>query len=463
MLDLPRSTDAVQDAYLALRAAQEASGGLPVRTRIEVLKKLRSSLIGRTDEYVAAVSDDFRYRSRHETLLTEISVVVSAIDLALKKLPKWARAERIGLTLPFWPASAQILRQPRGVAGIVGPSNYPVQLTLLPLVSAISAGCRVLLKPSERTPRTAHLIRSHLSACFDPGVAQVVTGDATVGERVASVPFDVLLFTGSHDVGVKIAAKAALHLTPVVLELGGKSPAIVHHSADLASAARKIVAGKLLNAGQTCVAPDYVCVPRDHVDAFIRAACHAAQEMYPDPQLLDFSAILTDAGIGLLQELEAGHQTVPLLSQEVAAPRYRPALVVAPPLESKIMQTEIFGPLLPVLPYDRLDDALRIVRSLPSPLSIYWFGAKGEAYQKMVASTASGAVSVNDVVVHAAVPQLPFGGVGPSGLGRYHGEAGFRTFSNERVVFTQARFSLTGLLRPPFGSRADRILHGLLR
>lgn len=463
MSDPPNAKDAVRDAYAVLRSAHDASGGLSIRERLEALKRLRASLLDRAEAYVEAVSADFRYRSRHETLLTEISVVLSGIDLALEKLPKWARAERIGLTLPFWPAKAHILRQPRGVAAIFAPSNYPVQLALLPLVSALSAGCRTLLKPSERTPRTARLIEAHVSACFDPEAVRVVTGDACVGQQIASLPLDILLFTGSGEVGTKIAATAATNLTPVVLELGGKSPAIVHRSADIATAARKLIAGKLLNAGQTCVAPDYVLIPMDQLDAFVRASCAAAQQLYPNPDAKDYSAILTDAGFDRLRELESGHRTVPLFSQDVAPPRYRPALVVAPSPASKIMQAEVFGPLLPVLPYDDLDAALDIVRGLPTPLSIYWFGDKGEAFDKMISSTASGSVAVDDVVVHAAVPQLPFGGVGASGMGRYHGEAGFRSFSHERVVFTQAKFSLTSMLRPPFGARADRILRGLLK
>ncbi len=462
-MDASHRSTSVEDGYESLKAAHKVSGGLTIADRMEILGTLRSSLLERAEAYATAVSADFRYRSRHETLLTEISVVVSAIDLAIRKLPKWTRPERIGLTWPFWPAKAQVVRQPRGVAGIIGPSNYPVQLVLLPLVSAISAGCRAIVKPSERTPRTAELLGDHISKTIDPTIVRVFTGDAAVAARIARLPLDMILFTGSHSVGVEIAAAAATNLTPVVLELGGKSPAVVDRSADLNLAVTRIVSGKLLNGGQTCVAPDYVLVPVERMVEFVSLARDAAQKMHPGRETRDYSAILTDSAIARLRALEADHVIEPLLPWPVSAPRYRPALVINPTLDSVIMREEIFGPLLPVLGYERLDEALRIVRNLPEPLAIYWFGDIGESFEKMAASTASGAISVNDTVVHAAIPQLPFGGVGQSGSGRYHGEAGFRTFSNERTVFIQSRLSLTSLLRPPFGKSADRILQGLLK
>jgi coniferyl-aldehyde dehydrogenase len=462
-MDAPDRSTPVEEAFQALRAACKIAGGLTIADRMDILGTLRSSLLARAEEYAEAVSADFRYRSRHETMLTEISVVVSAIDLAIRKLPKWAQPERIGLTWPFWPAKAQVVRQPRGIAGIIGPSNYPIQLVLLPLVSAISAGCRAIVKPSERTPRTAQLLEDHLCEAIDPTIVRVFTGDASVAARIARLPLDMLLFTGSHSVGVEVAAAAATNLTPVVLELGGKSPAIVDRSADLNLAVPRIVSGKLLNGGQTCVAPDYVLVPAELMVEFVSLARDAARKMYPDRETKDYSAMLTDGAIVRLQALEADHKIEQLLPWPVSTPRYRPALVITPPLDSEIMQTEIFGPLLPVLGYGSLDEALHIVRNLPDPLAIYWFGEVNESFERMATSTASGAISVNDTIVHAAIPQLPFGGIGRSGSGRYHGEAGFRTFSNERTLFVQTRFSLTKLLQPPFGKSADRILKGLLK
>lgn len=462
-MDASDPATSVEDGFETLRAAYRVSGGLTIADRIEILGTLRSSLLERAEAYATAVSADFRYRSRHETLLTEISVVVSAIDLAIRKLPKWARTENIGLTWPFWPARARVVRQPRGVAGIIGPSNYPIQLVLLPLVSAISAGCRAIVKPSERTPHTAQLVKEHLSEAIDPTIVQVVTGEASVAGQIARLPLDIILFTGSHSVGVEVATAAAINLTPVVLELGGKSPAIVDRSADLNLAVPRILSGKLLNGGQTCVAPDYALVPAERMAEFVTLARDAAQKMHPDRDMKDYSAMLTDGAIARLKTLEADHEIEPLLPWPVSAPRHRPALIINPALDSEIMRTEIFGPLLPVLGYQSFDEALRVVRSLPDPLAIYWFGEMGEAFKKMAASTASGAISVNDNVVHAAIPQLPFGGIGQSGSGRYHGEAGFRTFSYERTVFVQSRLSLTSLLRPPFGKSADRILQGMLK
>lgn len=376
-MDASHRSTSVEDGYELLKAAHKVSGGLTIADRMEILGTLRSSLLERAEAYATAVSADFRYRSRHETLLTEISVVVSAIDLAIRKLPKWTRPERIGLTWPFWPAKAQVVRQPRGVAGIIGPSNYPVQLVLLPLVSAISAGCRAIVKPSERTPRTAELLGDHISKTIDPTIVRVFTGDAAVAARIARLPLDMILFTGSHSVGVEIAAAAATNLTPVVLELGGKSPAVVDRSADLNLAVTRIVSGKLLNGGQTCVAPDYVLVPVERMVEFVSLARDAAQKMHPGRETRDYSAILTDSAIARLRALEADHVIEPLLPWPVSAPRYRPALVINPTLDSVIMREEIFGPLLPVLGYERLDEALRIVRNLPEPLAIYWFGDIG--------------------------------------------------------------------------------------
>jgi coniferyl-aldehyde dehydrogenase len=438
-------------------------GALPLIERLNALKALRSSLIDHAEDYVQTLSSDFGYRSRHETLITEVSVVVSAIDHAIKYLPRWVRPTKIGLSWPFWPASARMVPQARGVAAIIGPSNYPVQLTLLPLVSAIAAGCRTIVKPSERTPQTAAMIKRHLADSIDQSVAFVANGDASIAERIARFPLDILLFTGSHATGLRAAAAAAANMTPIVLELGGKSPAIVDRSADLDLAARKIVAGKLLNAGQTCVAPDYVLVPADLIDPFTVRAREAAQRLYPDSEAVDYSAILSAAGIDRLKALEAGHKVIPLFSQSLSSRRYRPSLVLDPDLTSEIMQTEIFGPLLPVLPYERLDDALRIIKDRPTPLVLYWFGTTGAAFDRTMNQTASGGVCVNDTVIQAAVPELPFGGAGASGMGRYHGEAGFKSFSNERIVFVQSRLSVTGLLQPPFGKTAERILSGLLR
>lgn len=453
---------AVQSAFDGLRAAFLRDGGLTLDQRRDALKALRRSLIDHADAYVAAIDADFRGRSRHETLLTEVVVVLSAIDDTLPRLKRWAAAKKIRLGFPFWPAAGEIRPQPRGVAGIVAPSNYPLQLALMPLIGALSAGCRTLIKPSELTPRTAELIASHLGKTFDPSVVAVVTGDAEVARAVTELPLDVLLFTGSTRVGAVVAQAAARQMTPVILELGGKSPVVIDRSADLDIAAQSIVAGKLINAGQTCVAPDYVLVPRESKDSLIGALKRAAASLYPQPSNGDYSAIASDRALLRQHDLEKDQRVIPLF-EAVAAPRYTPKVIDAPSPDSAVMQQEIFGPLLPVIAYDDIEEVTAIIRRLPSALVIYWFGEVNDRLDALISRTQSGAVSINETVLYAGISALPFGGIGASGWGRYHGKAGFDSFSHERVLFRQPRWSVAKMMRPPFGKRADGILKLLLR
>ena len=448
-------------AHARLRDGWTRGGGLPVPARIAALKSLRRVLLRDADAFVATLAADFGVRSRHETLLTEIVALLQAIDYALPRIKRWSAPSRVHLGLPFWPGRGRVVRQPRGVVGVIGPGNYPVQLALMPLVGALGAGCRVLVKPSEATPRTAAQIARSLADAIEADAAGVVLGGPDVSAALARLPLDTLLFTGSARVGRSVMAAAAESLTPVILELGGKSPVVVDEGADLGAAATSIIAGKLLNAGQTCVAPDYVLVPRARFDALVGALRAAAARLYPDTR--DYSAILSEAAADRLRTLREGHRTVPLLAGAVEPPRFPPALVLEPPLDSAIMSEEIFGPLLPVLAYDTLDDVVAVIRGRPDPLAIYWFGSDRARMARVLGRTASGGVSVNETVMHAGVPALPFGGVGASGMGRYHGRAGFDAFTHERPVFFQAHWTLTKLLRPPFGTRADGILARLLK
>ncbi len=444
-----------------LLAAWARQGGLSIPARVAALTSLRRVLLRDAEAFVEAVAADFGVRSRHETLLTEIVALVQAIDHALPRVRRWSAPSRIHFGLPFWPAGGRVVRQPRGVVGVIGPGNYPVQLALMPLIGALGAGCRVLVKPSEATPRAAAQIARSLADAIDGDIAGVALGGPDLAAALARLPLDMLLFTGSARVGRVVMAAAAEALTPVILELGGKSPVVVDEGADLAAAATSIIAGKLLNAGQTCVAPDYVLVPRSRFDALVAALREAATRLYPD--VSDYSAISSGAAADRLRRLVEGHRTIPLFAGAVEPPRFPPALVLSPPLGSAIMSEEVFGPLLPILAYDTLDDVVAVIRSRPDPLAIYWFGSDRTRMAGVLGRTRSGTVSVNETVMHAAVPALPFGGVGASGMGRYHGKAGFDAFTHERPVFIQARWSLTKLLRPPFGARADGILARLLK
>jgi acyl-CoA reductase-like NAD-dependent aldehyde dehydrogenase len=463
MVDHMSQPSDVESKFADLQRAFSREGGLSVDQRRAALKTLRQSLIARADDYVSAIDADFRGRSRHETLLTEVAVVISAIDYTLPKLRKWSSTRKIRLGFPYWPASGEIRPQPRGVAGIIAPSNYPLQLAMMPLIGALSAGCRAMVKPSEFTPRTAALIASHVEAAFAPTVVSVVTGGADVAASLTALPFDIIHFTGSSRVGAMVAQAAAKNMTPVVLELGGKSPVIVDDSADLSRAAQSIIAGKLINAGQTCVAPDYVYVPHRLKDKLIDEMRRAAQKFYPKPDGGDYTAIASDQAIDRQNALADGHSTSPLFDQDLAAPLVAPRLIDAPADDSRIMREEIFGPLLPIFGYGAIDEVIDRVNALPEALVIYWFGDRNRNFESVADKTLSGSISVNETVLQAGVNALPFGGIGRSGIGRYHGKAGFDSFSHERVIFNQSRMSITGLMRPPYGKVAERILRGLLR
>ena len=460
----PSAADDLAASYARLRAAWERAGGVTLPARAAALRRLRAEILGRADAFVRTIDADFGGRSRHETLIAEIAGVLRAIDHALPRLRHWAAPERVALGWPFWPARARIRKQPRGVVGIIGPANFPVQLTILPLVGAIAAGCRALVKASELTPRTAELLADALAAAFDPEEVAVVGGDAAVAVALCRLPLDHLLFTGSSANGRKVMAAAAEQLTPLTLELGGKSPAVLGRDADVARAAAAIVAGKLMNAGQTCIAPDYVLVPRERRDAFLAAACAAADTLYPDPGGPAYTSVRGAAAQARLAALAAGLDCRPMLAKPVRAPNIAPRLVVEPPLSSAIMRTEIFGPLLPVVSYETLDHAVAIINGLPRPLALYWFGApRGAAFRAVLDRTLSGAVAVNETVLQAAIEALPFGGIGQSGFGAYHGRAGFDTFTYRRPVFIQSRLGVTNLLKPPYGRRAERIIRSMLR
>ena len=401
-----------------------------------------------------ALDADFGGRSGEETLIAEVLGVLTAVRHARRRLRRWARPRRVGVSLPFWPARAWIVPQPLGVVGILSPWNYPVQLSLGPLVAAIAAGNRAVLKPSEITPRAAGELARLLEDCLGPWVARTVLGGPPVAAAMARLPFDHLLFTGSTERGREVMRAAAEHLTPLTLELGGKCPAILMPDADLALAARGLVLGKALNAGQTCVAPDTLLVVRPRPLAEVREALvQAHARHYPDG--LQTATMATQRR--RIEQLVAGAATQPLGEPG------RPHLSVAePPPGSPLLRDEVFGPVLPLVAVDDLASALAWVRKLPSPLAVYLFTADRAVEERVLAATRAGALVVNGAVVQAAMETLPFGGVGASGFGRYHGRAGFDTFSNLRVHLRSARASLSRFLDPPYGPRKQRLIERLL-
>ncbi|MEX0644726.1 MAG: coniferyl aldehyde dehydrogenase [Parvularculaceae bacterium] len=462
-------TDGTKDIerVFALQRAAFAKDPAPSRaTRLQWLDGIIRAVEKNEARIIKAINDDFGARSEEESIISEVIVTVSAARLAKRSLARWMRARAINTPLHMLPGRSRLEPQPLGVVGVISPWNYPVQLALSPVIGALAAGNRVMLKPSELTPRTSDLLKELLAAELDESVLAVIVGGVETGQAFVRIPFDHLLFTGSTAVGQKVAEAAAKNLTPVTLELGGKSPAIIDTSADLAKAARSIAHGKMFNAGQTCVAPDYVLVPNGKVDAAVEAIAAATRALYPEIDTTpDYSSIVSDRHFARLKALveearEAGARIVEIGSSNALYPQRKLPLtiVIEPPSGVRLMKEELFGPILPVLGVSSADAAIDYVNKGDRPLALYWFGRDKAARDKVLAKTISGGVTVNDTLWHVAQEHLPFGGVGKSGMGVYHGEAGFRTFSHMKPVFYQSRFASATLLHPPFGPKTKKIL-----
>ncbi|WP_225033858.1 coniferyl aldehyde dehydrogenase [Paraburkholderia sp. XV] len=435
------------------------------------LKALRDVLLDNRDMLADAMHADFGNRAKEEILLAEFLLVKEEIDGALRHGKRWMKAQRRATNKWLLPARAKVVPQPLGVVGIIVPWNYPVLLAAGPLISALTAGNRAIIKMSELTPRTSLLFEQLISQTFTRDHVAVVNGDAALAAAFSAQPFDHLLFTGSTKVGHEVMRAAAAHLTPVTLELGGKSPAIVGLQARFDYAVDSIVAGKTLNAGQTCIAPDYVLVPRGKEQAFIERARSRMARLYPDfARNPDYTSIISPRHFERLQRLadearEQGAQLHPLTdaAPDASVRRFPLVAVTQAPDTSTLMQEEIFGPLLPVIPYDSLDDAIAYINARPRPLSLYLYDDDKAAIARVTHETIAGGMSVNETLMHLACESLPFGGVGASGMGAYHGYEGFVTFSKMKPVLTQARFNARGLIAPPYGRRVRALLSLMMR
>ena len=455
-----------------MRAAQRKQGAPDYDTRIEHLDKLERTIISRKHDIAKAIGMDFGVRSKHESLIAEVMVVVNAIKYARAHLHEWMETEPREVSWMFLPARAEIIMQPLGVIGIISPWNYPVQLALAPLVSALAAGNRAILKPSELVPDTSELLKTMMTETFAPDHVAVVTGGVDVSEAVSLLPLDHLVFTGSTRVGKIIMRAAAENLVPVTLELGGKSPAIVGESFSIAQAAQKIMVGKCFNSGQTCIAPDYVMVPKGRADAFVEECKAAFASMFPRIQTNpDYTAIINDKQYERLQYVlkdarDRGAKIVELNpAKEELDPNARkmaPHIVLHAKDDSMLMQEEIFGPILPIRTYEALDEAIAYVNDHPRPLALYFFDHDQKRIDKVLRETIAGGVSINETMYHIAQDDLPFGGVGPSGMGHYHAREGFEAFTKKKPVFYQSRINGSALLKPPYGKNIDFALKMLL-
>jgi len=466
------SSDALTQAFDRLKAAWNDEGGLDYAQRVQYIDRLREALQRWEEPLAGAVSEDFGHRSRHETAAAEIFPSLGTAKYIRKHLRGWMRGEKRHTSIIFAPASNRIVVQPLGVVGIIAPWNYPIQLAIVPLLFAIAAGNRVLIKPSELTPRTASALSSMLAEVFPPDIVSVVEGGPEVGIAFTKLPFDHIFFTGSTAVGRHVMRAAAENLVPVTLELGGKSPAIIHDDYSIEKAADRIVYGKFLNAGQTCIAPDYVLCPADKLDRFEQAFRASVGAMYPSiAENRDYTSIVADRHydrlMGLLADAkERGARVVEINplgeTLEAAKRKIAPTLVFDVPDDANILEEEIFGPLLPVIPYKNLEDAIAYVNARPRPLALYYFDDDNGRIDQVLSKTTSGGAAINDTLLHVAQEDLPFGGVGPSGLGSYHGPEGFKTFSHQKGVFEQARLNTTGLLTPPYGKFMNRMMNFLI-
>jgi len=440
--------------------------------RRDDLRRLRAAFKARIPEMTEAIAADFGHRSKHESVIADGMTVTGEIDHLLSHLRSWMKPERIGVGWRFWPARAQVRPVPVGVVGVISPWNYPVNLALVPLATAIAAGNHVMLKPSEHTPNSSAFLQSLLAEVFPADRVAVVQGDASVASAFSGLPFDHLVFTGSTAIGRKVMAAAAQHLTPLTLELGGKSPALVAADYPVDGAAARLATGKWFNAGQTCIAPDYVLIDEARVDELVAALRTQVRLRYGDfSDAADYSRIINEGQYqrlqGYVDDARArGLQVLPLADIDAERSRrerlFPPTLILQPGDDATVMQDEIFGPILPIRSYRSLDEAIATINGRDRPLALYAFSHDKATVEKIVGQTIAGGVTVNDTLLHFAINGLPFGGVGASGMGAYHGKAGFDAMSKRLPVLWQTRRAGSDLLRPPY-TRVARFIEMISR
>ncbi|QWE11850.1 coniferyl aldehyde dehydrogenase [Polynucleobacter sp. AP-Titi-500A-B4] len=454
-----------------IKAAYAAEPNPTLEVRLERIGRIQKMLEANEEKLCKALIADFGVRHPIETRLAEFQMVYQACKYTRKHLKGWMKPAQMETPSYMGSSEAWLENQSLGVVGIMSPWNYPVQLALVPAIAAFAAGNRVWLKPSERSSRTSGFLAGLIQEYFHPSEFCVTTGGSDVAEQFSALPFAHLLFTGSEVIGKKVMRAAAENLTPVTLELGGKTPAIVDASAKLEEAASAIIYGKLLNSGQTCIAPDYVLLEASYQAEFIQALQTAAQTQFSNPE--ELTGPIDDAQLQYWQHLvsdaiDRGAKVIPLLNNPAAgARRFEPVVLIDIPQDARVLHEEIFGPILPIINVANTAAAIAYVNSRPNPLALYWFGKDKNNMQQVLEQTRSGGVTINDVFLHATVDSLPFGGVGASGMGSYHGKAGFDAFSHQKPILQVRGLLGTNLLkgtkpaRPPYGKQVERLLRRL--
>ena len=455
------------------RSDYTREGEVPAATRVDRLDRAIALLVDHRERLVDAMCEDFGHRSRHQSLFTDIAASIGPLKHAKKRLADWMKPEKRKVDFPMnlLGAKARVEYQPLGVVGVISPWNFPVNLTFTPLAGVLAAGNRCMIKPSEYTPATSQVMAEIIKAAFDELEIAVVVGGPQTGADFAALPFDHLLFTGATSVARHVMRAAAENLVPVTLELGGKSPVIVGRTANIDKTTDAIMAGKMMNAGQICLAPDYVFVPKENVGEFVAATQRSVSKMFAS--LLDnddYTSIVNERHYdrlnGYIEDAKQKGARVVEINPANEDFRQQPTHKIPPTLildandSMKVMQDEIFGPVMPVKTYGDLDEAVDYVNGHARPLGLYYFGADEREQHRVLTHTTSGGVTVNDVIMHVAQEDLPFGGVGPSGMGAHHGHDGFKRFSHAKSIFTQSKIDLASLagLRPPYGEKIEKLL-----
>lgn len=469
--DKTATLESMHATLAAMQAASKRDRVPSLDARLGHLDKLERAVIARKEEFAKAVAADWGHRSHHETIMSDIFIIAKAARYARAHLAEWLEPEERDVDLTFFPARAEIVYQPLGVVGVIAPWNYPIQLALVPLVDALAAGNRVMIKPSELVPRTAALIATLIAEIFAPDHVTVINGDADVAVEFGKLAFDHLLFTGSTRVGKLVMKAAAENLVPVTLELGGKSPAVLGERFPMSTFAESLASGKLFNAGQTCIAPDYAIVPKGKSAEFAAAFQASVKKHYAtliaNP---DYSSIATSTHKKRLQELVADAeakggtivQVNPAAESDEDSPKFLPVLVLGAKPGMDVMEEEIFGPILPVVEVDDLGAAIDFINERPRPLALYYFDRDSRRVDRVLAETISGGVAINETMYHQVQESLPFGGVGPSGMGAYHGREGFLTLSKRKPVFHQSRLNGANMIRPPYGKAIELAMRVLV-
>ena len=454
-----------------IKAAYAAEPNPTLEVRLERIGQIEQMIEANEEKLCKVLIADFGVRHPIETRLAEFQLVYQACKYTRKHLKEWMKPVQMETPSYMGSSQAWIQNQSLGVIGIMSPWNYPIQLALVPAIAAFAAGNRVWLKPSERSSRTSGFLAGLIQEYFHPSEFCVTTGESDVAEQFAALAFDHLFFTGSETIGKKVMRAAAENLTPVTLELGGKTPAIIDPSAKLTDAAASIIYGKLLNGGQTCIAPDYVLIEPSNQAELIQELQAAAQAQFSNPE--ELTGPIDDIQLQYWQHLvsdavDRGAKAIPLLSNPTAgARRFEPVLLVDVPDQARVLHEEIFGPILPIISIANTSSAIAYINYRPNPLALYWFGKDKKNKEQVIAETRSGGVTINDTLLHAGTESLPFGGVGASGMGMYHGKAGFDTFSHQKPILEVRGLLGSNILkgtkpaRPPYGKKAERLLKRL--